>query len=175
MSNSQIEDPKDTSVYYKMWWVFNIFIWYHCPSDNRDVHSMVEDCIVSPHNHLAEGDYCRDTKFQNGCLAFFQCCRWSHKHYRRKLNFEGTKDAAKFCETLFKITMWSFSWLNEIRLADYLQTNGQNNCNRMLSITKQIYNRIALLSKITHSDWSTKWSMESRVENEVKWYCFAST
>ena len=100
MSNSQIEDPKDTSVYYKMWWVFNIFIWYHCPSDNRDVHSMVEDCIVSPHNHLAEGDYCRDTKFQNGCLAFFQCCRWSHKHYRRKLNFEGTKDAAKFCETL---------------------------------------------------------------------------
>lgn len=110
---------------------------------NRDVHSMVEDCIVSPHNHLAEGDCCRDTKFQNGCLAFFQCCRWSHKHYRRKLNFEGTKDAAKFCETLFKITMWSFCWLNEIRLADYLQTNGQNNCNRMLSITKQIYNRIA--------------------------------
>ena len=43
---------------------------------------LVEACVISRHNHFAQGDYSTGAEFQNGCLAF-----WSDRRDWRKIQF----------------------------------------------------------------------------------------
>ena len=67
---------------------------------------LVEDCMISCYNHLTQGDYSRGSKFQNGCLTFYQCYTGCDKHDRKNTILKTTKDAYRFGITLFKRKRW---------------------------------------------------------------------
>ena len=102
---------------------------------------LVEDCIISCYNHLAQGDYSRGAKCQNGCSTFCQCYVGSNKCYSGEntlLKWRG--GSIKFGKTISKKdTKFLLMKLNKPvkfywRLASYmyLDTSYQNNCHRML-------------------------------------------
>ena len=73
----------------------------------------VEDCVKSSDNHLARGAYSRGAKFQNGCLAFWQCHRRSNECGNIEISIpKSTEDSKKYGVTLFKRGTWSFCWSN---------------------------------------------------------------
>ena len=62
----------------------------------------MEDCVISRNNHLTRGDQSRGAKFQNGCIAFCQCCAEVVNVIRGNSTAKSTKDAIKFGGTLPK-------------------------------------------------------------------------
>ena len=102
---------------------------------------LVEDCIISCYNHLAQGDYSRGAKCQNGCFTFCQCYIGSDKCYLVENTLLKCRGGSiKFGKTIskkdtkFLLMKWNkpvkFYW----RLASYmyLDISYQNNCHRML-------------------------------------------
>ena len=102
---------------------------------------LVEDCIISCYNHLAQGDYSRGAKCQNGCFTFCQCYVGSDKCYLGENTLLKCRGSTiKFGKTISKKdTKFLLMKLNKPvkfywRLASYmyLDTSYQNNCHRML-------------------------------------------
>lgn len=62
---------------------------------------LVEDCVISGDNHLAQSEFSRGSKFPNDCLVFGQWYAGQNKHDI------STKDATKYDVTLFKRKIWT--------------------------------------------------------------------
>ena len=97
---------------------------------------LVEDCIISCYNHLAQGAKC-----QNDCFTFCQYYVGSDKcNLGENSLLQGRRGSIKFGKTISKKdTKFLLMKLNKPvkfywRLASfmYLDTSYQNNCHRML-------------------------------------------